>query len=157
MLYTRQNHLAIAKSKKRRIRKKRDKKLKELSPSPRCWLQILFFSWMWYLLLKVAPVFVPESFENTSYIKSSHWKCSVKNSVLRKTPVLKSLVNRVFRIATFSKSVSKTGVFLWNLRKLEEHLFWRKSVNDCFWNYLLTVQERTVLVCSYFTRTVRFR
>ena len=58
--------------------------------------------------------------------------------------MLKSLVNRAFRIVTFSKSVSNTGVFLWNLRKLEEHLFWKKSVNDCFWNLFKFYEDCTL-------------
>ena len=45
--------------------------------------QILFFSWIWYLSLKVAPVFVSESFDNTSYVRSSHWSCSVKDGLLK--------------------------------------------------------------------------
>ena len=45
--------------------------------------QILFFSWIWYLSQKVAPVFFSESFDNTSYVRSSHWSCSVKDGVLK--------------------------------------------------------------------------
>ena len=41
-------------------------------------------------------------------------------------PVLKA-----FRPVTLLKRDSYTGVFLWNLRNSEEHLFW-KQLNDCF-------------------------
>ena len=40
---------------------------------------------------------------------NSHWRCSVKN---------------VFRPGTLSKRYSSTGVSLWNLRNLKEHLQW---------------------------------
>ena len=59
---TRQTHFVIAKFKKLRILKEKDKKIQELSPSLRYWFfgqQILFLSWIWYLSLTVAPVFVP--------------------------------------------------------------------------------------------------
>ena len=45
-------------------------KKQELSPSLRHWLsrqQILFYSWIWYLSLTIATVFVPDSFESTSW------------------------------------------------------------------------------------------
>ena len=43
---------------------------KELFHSLRYWLsrqQILFYSGIWYLSQTVAPVFIPDSFENTSF------------------------------------------------------------------------------------------
>ena len=46
-----------------------------------------------------------------------------------------SLFNKVadWRHATLLKrGVSDTGVFLWNLRNLLEHLFWRTSANNSF-------------------------
>ena len=77
-----------------------------------------FFSWIWYLLLAVAPAFAPNSFENMSWkLRSSHWN-SLKKRVLkifckfhRKTIVLKSLFNRP---AALLKKDSNTDVFLWN-------------------------------------------
>ena len=42
-----------------------------------------FFSWVWHLLLTVAPAFAPNPFENMSWnLRSSHWN-SFKNGVLR--------------------------------------------------------------------------
>ena len=38
---------------------------------------------------------------------------------------------QAFRIATLLKRDPCTGVFPWNLRNSEEHLFW-KQLNDCF-------------------------
>ena len=44
---------------------------------------------------------------------------------------------QAFRIATLLKKDPYTGVFLWNLRNSEEHLFWRTS-------------ERLLLCIDYF-------
>ena len=41
-----------------------------------------------------------------------------------------------FRPATLLKRHFDIGVFLWNLRNFWEHLLWRTSPNDCFWNLL---------------------
>ena len=38
-----------------------------------------------------------------------------------------------FRPATLLKRDPNTGVFFWILRSFLEHLFWRTSVNGCFW------------------------
>ena len=37
---------------------------------------------------------------------------------------------------TILKSNSSTDVFLWTLPNFEEHLFWKTSANDCFWNLM---------------------
>ena len=54
----------------------------------------------------------------------------------KKTPVLGSLFNKLasLQACNFIKRYSNTGVFLWNLRNFQENLFWRTSVNDCFWS-----------------------
>ena len=66
--------------------------------------------------------------------------------ISRKTATLASLFNRAFRIATLLKIVSNTSVFLKNLRNLLEHLIWRKSVNDCFWNLFKFHQDSPFLI-----------
>ena len=38
--------------------------------------------------------------------------------------------------ATWVKRGCNTSVFLWNLWKFSEHIFWRTSANDCFWIYV---------------------
>ena len=75
----------IKKNYAKRMLKKRIKKFRNYL-SLRYWSlrqQILFFSWIWYLSPKVTPVFVPESFENTSYVRGSHWSCSLKIGILK--------------------------------------------------------------------------
>ena len=56
-----------------------------------CWFmvqEILFFSWIWYLLLTVTQLTV-ESFcwgllwKNELNLRSSHWSCSVKEGFLK--------------------------------------------------------------------------
>ena len=49
---------------------------------------------------------------------------------LKKAPALKSLFNK-FAAATLLK-IDPNSVFLWNF---QEHLFWRTTANDCFWQY----------------------
>ena len=49
-----------------------------------------------------------------SFDRSSHWRFLIKF------------------VKNFVKKDSSTGVFLWSLRNVKEHLFWRTSVNDCF-------------------------
>ena len=45
--------------------------------------EILFFSRIWYLLLTITPVFVPNSFQEKELnLKSSCWSCSVKKVFL---------------------------------------------------------------------------
>ena len=57
-------------------------------------------------------------------------------NIHRKTPVLKPLLCiklRSFNSATLLKRDSNTGVLLWILRNFWKRIFWRKSVNGCFW------------------------
>ena len=57
-------------------------------------------------------------------------RCSLKCSKFnRKAPVLESLFYRVGSLQdfNFTKKDSYIGVFLWNLRNSEEHLFWKRS------------------------------
>ena len=71
---------------------------------------------------------------------SSHRRCSLKFCKFhRKTPVLESLIYKVASLQgfNFTKKDPYTGVFLWNLRNSEEHLFWRTS-------------ERLLLCVDYF-------
>ena len=42
---------------------------------------------------------------------------------------------QAFRHASLLKRDSNAGVFLWILQKFQDHLFWRTSANDCFFNY----------------------
>ena len=34
---------------------------------------------------------------------------------------------------------SNTGVFVWNSRNFQEYLFWRTSMNDCFYTFIITL------------------
>ena len=61
---------------------------------------------------------------------SSPQRCSLKFSKFnRKAPVLESLFYRVASLQdfNFTKKDSYIGVFLWNLRNSEEHIFWKTS------------------------------
>ena len=67
-----------------------------------------FCSWIWNLLLTIAPVFVLDSFENSRLnLRSSHWSCSVERAFIckfhKKTTVLKSLF---YSIADLSQMFS---------------------------------------------------
>ena len=60
-------------------------------------------------------------FKNFANITEKHLCCSL---FLIKLQALRS--------ATLSKRESKKVVFLWNLRNLKEHPFWRAFANNCF-------------------------
>ena len=62
-------------------------------------------------------------------------RCSQKfRNIHWKTPVLESL------FMSLLKKDSKTGVLLWILRKVLEDIFWKPSVNCCFWQFLNSVE-----------------
>ena len=90
-----------------------------------------FFSWIWYLLLTVTPIFAPNS-TKTPPLKTSFWKfCKFH----RKAAVLKSLFNRVVDLKACSliKNRLQHGCF-----PVEFTKFLRttnlKSANTSFWN-----------------------
>ena len=85
------------------------------------WQQILFFSWIWYLLLTVAPAFVP----------GSHRTCSVKKGVLRNFGNFtgKNLCGRSTTLLKETPTQSSSVEFA-NFLKTAN----LKSANDCFWN-----------------------
>ena len=153
---TLQNHFVIAKFKKLKILKQNNKKILELSPSPSCLFlrqQIHFFGWIWYLSLRVQPVFFRIPLKIRVKRQKQPLELFCKKLCLQKfrkfhikTLMFKSLFNRVFRIATLFKSVSNTGVFQWNLRNFWKHLFWRRSANDCFWNLFKLLQDSLFLI-----------
>ena len=47
--------------------------------------------------------------------------------------------------ATTLKSNSSTGVFLWILPNFKEHLFWKTSMNGCFWNLMKKLFDHEIL------------
>ena len=70
--------------------------------------------------------------------RSSHQSCSIEKSVLKNFAIFTGkhlrwsllLIDfRASRPATFFKSDSNTGIFLWILQNF---LFWWKSANNCF-------------------------
>ena len=76
--------------------------------------------------------------------RTSHQRCSIKKlflksmQYLQETPVLESLFNKVagvqvIRPSTLLKRDSNTGIFLWILQNIYEHLFWRTYAIGCFW------------------------
>ena len=84
-----------------------------------------FFSWIWYLLPTVAPVFAPTLWKHKLKVRSSHWNSSVKKGVLKNfasfsgkqlcwSLFLKEL--QTFRPAALLKRDSNIDVFLWNLQ-----------------------------------------
>ena len=106
----------------------------------------MFLESFWYVL------------DNLAKSRSSHWRCSVKNSVLENCLNFTGrhlcwslFLNKVtsLRPGTLLNRVSNTGVFLWNLTRFWEHLFWRTSVNNCFCKHLLWVKFRTTLLISW--------
>ena len=56
---------------------------------------------------------------------------SLKTSCSEKSD--RSSRSQLLRPVTLLKRDSNIGVFLWILRNFSEQLFWRASVNDCFW------------------------
>ena len=67
-----------------------------------------------------------------------------KNTVLKNLAIFKGkylwwslflIKLRACRSATLLKRDSKTSVLLWILLNFHEHLFWRTSVNGCFWKW----------------------
>ena len=69
--------------------------------------------------------------------ESAVHRCSwITVKIHRKKLVLESLFSKdaVQRTWNFIKEGSNTGVFLWILWIIQEHLFCRGSMNDCFWN-----------------------
>ena len=79
-----QNHFVIAKSKKVRILKQNYKKNSIIISLTEVLIfatENTFFSWIWYLLMTVAPVFAPHSFELN--IRRRYCRCSVKIGVFK--------------------------------------------------------------------------
>ena len=89
---------------------------------------------------------------SSCYEKYLFWKVAVQNNcsereLLRITgiqePTVKTCEECLWIIGwvahhkihrkTFFSSFFGTGDFLWILQNFQEHLFWRVSVNDCFW------------------------
>ena len=73
--------------------------------------------------------------------RSSNQRSSIEKAVLKNFAVFtrKHLCWSLLLIdlwasrpATLLKRDSSTGAFLWILQNFQEHLFWRKSVNNCF-------------------------
>ena len=52
----------------------------------------------------------------------------------------------ICRPATLLKRDSNTGVFLWILWNLSEHLFWRTSANSCFWLFKTPIEHQWAAV-----------
>ena len=78
-----------------------------------------FLSRIWYLLLTVAPFFVPDPSKNKGQISEAATRsCSVKNFA-RKIPVLKSLFNRVagLEVCNFIKERLQPRRFLMEFAK----------------------------------------
>ena len=88
--------------------------------------KIVFFSWIWYLLMIVAPAFAPTPLKTrVKNLKSSLRNSSVKKGVLRNfahftgkhlcwSIILIEL--QAFRPTALLKRDSNTDVFLWNLQ-----------------------------------------
>ena len=94
-----------------------------------------------------------------TFFRSSHQRCFVKKGVLRKFAKFtgKHLCQKVFfdKVAglpesLFRQRVSGTGVFLWILRNIWEHLSYRTPPDDCFcffwqyyqpWTNLITIEK----------------
>ena len=80
-------------------------------------------------------------FQNQPFIDPLRNRCYwIIDKLHRKKPVLESLFNKaaVPRTCNFIKEDSDTGASLWNLQifriyKFSEQLFWRTSMNVCFW------------------------
>ena len=73
--------------------------------------------------------------------RSSHQRCSIKKAVLKNFAIFtgKHLCRSLFLIKSqdwrptaLLKRDSSTGVFLWILQNLQEHLVWKTSANNCF-------------------------
>ena len=60
-------------------------------------------------------------------------QCSQENNCLGV-----SFMNmQAWRPATLLKTDSNIGIFLWNLRNFQEHLFLQNTFGACFWRYLM--------------------
>ena len=87
-----------------------------------------------------SPHNEPQRFPD--FFRSSHWRCSMKNIVLKNFAnftgkhlcwSLFLIMLQVFRPVTIQKRDSNTDAFLRNLQIFLEHLFWRTSTKDCFY------------------------
>ena len=80
------------------------------------------------------------AFTNSESIISKSYKRTLIDTLLNKRfrkNHRKTLVWRLFRLATLLKSDSNTVVFLWILKKFQGHLFCKTSANGCFWTLLM--------------------
>ena len=73
--------------------------------------------------------------------RTSHRMGSIEKAVLKnftifigKHPCWNTVAG--LKACILLKRDSNTGFFLWTLRNFQEHLFWRRSANGCFWNAL---------------------
>ena len=69
--------------------------------------------------------------------RSSHGRCSIKMAVLKIFAIStgKHLCRSLFLI----KFQAFRPVFLWILRKFQEHTFWRTSANGCFYRFRINI------------------
>ena len=93
------------------------------------WLipNILLKWWNYKIFTKPVPSQMPS--------RSSHWRCSVKEDILKTLQNFSGKHLHWSLFQTLFKRDSNTGVFQWNLQSFYEHLFWTISANDCFCPY----------------------
>ena len=90
--------------------------------------------------------------------KSIHRRCSVKKVFLNilqisQEKILEPLFNiklMTFRPATLLKRDSNTGVFLWNLQNILEHLLSGTSISSCLWIFTSWTRGPTVTFLIHF-------
>ena len=93
-----------------------------------------------------------QSFNRQLFLKDFFFFKSKLDGFFRKLcltlNVLETQILWPWRSATLLKRNSHTGIFLWNLRNLQEHLLWRTFANDLFFQSVSSVH--VVLMSSHY-------
>ena len=96
---------------------------------------VLIIHWLFYIIYNYILTYTYNSDTAARVeLRNSHWVVLQNFANFTGKHLCWSLFFKklqAFRPATLLKRDSYTGVFLWNLRNSEEHLFW-KQLNDCF-------------------------
>ena len=89
------------------------------------------FSFLFFCMAKISSDI---HFRNVSL--ATERTVSWKNSLVE---IVKNQAVALWSSVTLLKRDSSTGDFLWILRNSQEHLFYRKPPDDCFWTWAGTI------------------
>ena len=107
------------------------------------WLCYEFASWTFIISINTTRLLIWNLNRKCSHwiIGSNHWRCSTKKLLLQiskysqKALMLESLFNQVagLQVCNFVKKRLRQRYFSMKIASFQKHLFWRKSVNGCYW------------------------